>query len=82
VKALVSKVQLGEIDAGIVYITDTVAAGPAVTGVAIASEHNVVADYPIAVLTAGKHRPVAEAFVAFVLGDGQRILRSFGFDAP
>jgi molybdate transport system substrate-binding protein len=80
VKAVVSKVQLGEIDAGIVYATDATAD---VTAIAIPDERNVVATYPIAPLSAGASRATGDAFIAFVLSPaGQRILRAHGFGGP
>jgi molybdate transport system substrate-binding protein len=83
VKAVVSKVQLGEVDAGIVYLTDAAAAREHVDAVPIADAHNVVATYPIAVLDAGGNRATADRFVAFVLSPaGQRILADFGFPPP
>lgn len=82
VKSVVSKVALGEVDAGIVYVTD-VATDAGVDAVPIPDAQNVVATYPIAVLTAGSDRATGEAFVAFALSpDGQAILRSSGFGAP
>lgn len=79
VKAVLSKVCLGELDAGVVYATDLACAG--IGGVAVAAEHDVVASYPIAVLDADDAG--ARAFVAFVLSEqGQSVLRSFGFGAP
>jgi molybdate transport system substrate-binding protein len=83
VKAVVSKVQLGEVDAGIVYATDAASAAGEVDAVEIPDEHNVVASYPIAVLSAGGNSKTGEELVAFILApDGQRILRSFGFSGP
>jgi molybdate transport system substrate-binding protein len=83
VKAVVSKVQLGEADAGIVYVTDAKAAGDKVSAVAIPDQHNVVAVYPIAVLSSASDRQAGEAFVQFVLAaDGQRILQAAGFRGP
>ena len=83
VRALLHKVQLGEIDAGIVYRSDLQTAGSAVTGVPIPEEHNVRVQYPMLVLKGGKEPQLARRFVDFVLSaSGQRILRSFGFEAP
>ena len=83
VKAVVSRVALGEADAGIVYVTDVRAAGDAVEAVALPDAHNVVARYPIAVLTHARQPDLGRAFVAFATGnDGQVILRRFGFLPP
>ncbi len=51
VKSVLSKVQLGEVDAGMVYVTDVKAAGEKVKGVEIADDVNASTDYPIAALT-------------------------------
>lgn len=81
VKAVVSKVQLGELDAGIVYTTDC--RGSGVEGVAIPTAQNVVASYPIAVLQHGGNRAGGEAFVAFVRSEaGRTMLRDHGFLVP
>ena len=78
VKAVLTKVELGEADAGIVYETDVRAAGRAAAGIDIPAGENVIADYPIALLK-GASRAAAE-FVDFVRSpDGQRILAGFGF---
>jgi molybdate transport system substrate-binding protein len=83
VKAVVSKVQLGEVDAGIVYVTDAASAADSVDAVEIPAEHNVVASYPIAVLSAGNNPESGAELVAFILSpEGRRILRSFGFTTP
>lgn len=82
VKAVVSKVALGEADAGIVYVTDVKAAGAGVQGVDIPPALNVVADYPIAVLKDSQDVPLAQAFVRYVLADGQRTLTRYGFTSP
>jgi molybdate transport system substrate-binding protein len=80
VKAVVSKVAMGEADAGIVYVTDLRAAGGAVEGVDIPESANVVARYPMAVLKHAPNQPAAETFVAYVLSaEGQQVLTSFGF---
>lgn len=83
VKAVVTKVSLGEADAGIVYVTDVTAGGVGVEGVDIPDSQNVPATYPIAVLKASAHRAQAQGFMDMVLSDqGQQILSSFGFLPP
>lgn len=81
VKAVVSKVLLGELDAGIVYTTDTRVQG--VEEVVVPSAQNVVASYPIAVLGQGGNRQGGEAFVAFVRSEaGRALLAQHGFGLP
>lgn len=83
VRALLTKVEAGELDAGIVYVTDVISTDGAVEGVDIPDELNVVADYPIAVLANAPNPEAAAAFVAFVLSEeGQAILADYGFAAP
>lgn len=83
VKAVVTKVTLGEADAGIVYATDVIAAGDDAEGVAIPADINVVAQYPIAVTKEAPSPVAAQAFVDFVMSEqGQQILASYGFTAP
>ena len=75
VKAVLSKVEFGEVDAGLVYVTDVLGAG--IDGIPVSSPP---VDYPIAALT---DTDTAHAFVAFVLSPaGQQILRKAGFGAP
>jgi molybdate transport system substrate-binding protein len=79
VKEVVAKVQLGEADAGIVYITDAIAA-PTLKTIVIPSNFNVIAKYPIAALTNAPQPDLAAAFVAYVLSpDGQAIMQKWGF---
>ena len=83
VNAVVTKVTLGEADAGLVYKTDITAAGPGAEGVEIPEDINVVAEYPIAVTAEARNTEGAQAFIDFVNGEqGQTILASFGFLAP
>jgi molybdate transport system substrate-binding protein len=83
VKAVVTKVSLGEADAGIVYVTDVSAGGDKVEGVDIPDSQNVAATYPIAVVKAGTHQSQAQSFMDMVLSDqGQQVLKSFGFLPP
>jgi molybdate transport system substrate-binding protein len=80
VKAVVSKIELGEADAGIVYATDVTAAGSKVTGVQIPDADNVIATYPIVAVKGSTNATAANAFIAFVLSTtGQAKLQSFGF---
>jgi molybdate transport system substrate-binding protein len=83
VRAVLSKVQLGEADAGIVYQTDARVAGDDVKVIEIPAEFNVVAEYPIVAVNDSDEADVAAAFIAFVLSpDGQAILREYGFSTP
>jgi len=80
VKSVVSKIELGEADAGIVYVTDVKAAGSKVTGVPIPDSVNVIATYPIVSVKGAKNSNLANAFVAYVLSaEGQATMQSFGF---
>lgn len=83
VRALVTKVAAGELDAGITYVTDVVAAGAAVAGVGIPAAHNVTAIYPIVALHQAPNPDGAAAFVAFVLSDrGRALVADHGFATP
>jgi molybdate transport system substrate-binding protein len=83
VRSLLTKVEAGELDAGIVYQTDVQSAGDTVEGVEIPTDVNVVATYPIAPIAAAANPDAAEAFVAFIQsGAGQDILGSYGFLQP
>jgi molybdate transport system substrate-binding protein len=80
VKSVISKIELGEADAGIVYTTDVTAAGAKVQGVAIPAAENVIATYPIVAVKASANLTAANAFIAYVLSAaGQSKLQSFGF---
>lgn len=82
VRAVLTKVQLGEADAAIVYSTD-IATAPEVEPVAIPDAYNVTAEYFIAPLTGGKNANTAAAFVAFVRSaEGQALLTKRGFTIP
>ncbi|MDY7105658.1 MAG: molybdate ABC transporter substrate-binding protein [Actinomycetota bacterium] len=81
VRALLTKLGADELDAGIVYATDVIAAGDAVEGIEIPADQNVVADYPIAALANAPNPAAAAAFVELVLAPGGRdILADHGFD--
>jgi molybdate transport system substrate-binding protein len=88
VKAVVNKVRLGEVDAGIVYVTDIAAAADDVDAVPIPDGFNVLGTYPIALLktadgVAPRPDSLAARFVDFVLSErGRAILADYGFTAP
>ncbi|MCU1410853.1 MAG: modA [Rhodoglobus sp.] len=80
VKAVLTKVELGEVDAGVVYVTDVLDAGDAIEGIEVDS---APVAYPIATLSASANREAAQAFVDFVLSSkGQSILKAAGFGTP
>ena len=83
VKATLSKVQLGEVDAGVVYVTDVEAAGDKVLGVPIPADVNASTSYPIATLTDAPNPAAAAAFVDLVRSEeGQQALADAGFRRP
>jgi molybdate transport system substrate-binding protein len=81
VKAVVAKVQLGEADAGIVYVSDvTDEIDKDVDTVEIPLDYNVEASYQIAITADAKHPEAAQAFIDFLLSDpGQDILEEHRF---
>jgi molybdate transport system substrate-binding protein len=83
VKSVLSKVQLGEVDAGLVYVTDVRAAGGKVAGVEIPDDVNASTSYPIAALTGSDNAATAAAFVEYVLSPaGVDVLSAAGFQRP
>jgi molybdate transport system substrate-binding protein len=83
VRALLTKIEAGELDAGITYVTDVLSTGGAVAGIEIPAEINVVAEYPVAVMTAAANPEAGRAFVSLLISEGGReILESYGFSSP
>jgi molybdate transport system substrate-binding protein len=83
VKAVLTKVRLGEVDAALVYRTDVKAAGGSVEGIEFPESDKAVNDYPIATLKKAPNAAAAKAFVDYVLSDkGRTVLAEAGFDAP
>ena len=83
VKSVLSKVELGEVDAGVVYVTDVRAAGSKVLGITIPADVNASTTYPIAPLSDSKNMTTAQAFVSYVLSsEGEAVLTADGFAQP
>ncbi|MER7047988.1 molybdate ABC transporter substrate-binding protein [Streptomyces jumonjinensis] len=83
VRAVLSKVELGEADAGLVYRTDAAAAADKVDAVAIPDSQNAVARYPAATLKTSRNPEAAAAFVSWLSGpQAQKILKDAGFQQP
>jgi molybdate transport system substrate-binding protein len=83
VKTVLAKVVAGEVDAGIVYASDVLAAGPDVDSLAIPEPDRVTTDYLVTSLTTTSDPPLADEFVeAMLFSDGQRILADAGFHTP
>jgi molybdate transport system substrate-binding protein len=80
---VLGKVESGEADAGLVYVTDVTGAGDKVEGVRFPESAGAVNVYPIAALRDSSHTLLATEFVQFVLGGrGQQVLAAAGFAAP
>jgi molybdate transport system substrate-binding protein len=83
VKSTLAAVESGEVDAGLVYVTDVRAAGEKVTGVRIPRGVDASTTYPIAVLRDAANPALARAFVDYVLSAaGRRVLSAAGFRRP
>jgi molybdate transport system substrate-binding protein len=82
VRTVLTKVALGEGDAGIVYTTDAALDASSILQIAIPDDLNTIASYPIAPIADSANPTLAEAFIDFVLGaEGQAILVKYGFIA-
>lgn len=83
VRGVVTKVLTGDADAGIAYATDvTRSLAGRITVIEIPPDLNVIATYPIAVVSGSDEHPLARAFVDFVLDEGQTTLARYGFLPP
>ena len=82
--SVVAKITAGEADAAIVYVSDvTSAVASQVNAVKIPDDVNVIATYPIAVITGTNNAETAHAFVDYVTASqGQAVLAEFGFLPP
>jgi len=83
VKSVLTQVETGNVDAGMVYVTDVQAAGSKVNGVKISASDNASTEYPIATINSSKHKSEAQAFMNYVLSPaGQQVLTAAGFEKP
>lgn len=80
VRAVLTKVTLGEADAGVVYTSDVGAAADQVTQIEIPDALNTIASYPIAPLADSAYPGQAQQFIDYVLApEGQQVLARYGF---
>ncbi|HMQ34125.1 MAG TPA: molybdate ABC transporter substrate-binding protein [Chloroflexaceae bacterium] len=83
VRAVLTKVALGEGDAGIVYTTDAALDADNVRQIGIPDELNTIANYPVAPLNDSPNAALAEAFIAYLLSpEAQAVLTRYGFISP
>jgi len=83
VKAALSKVKLGEVDAALVYRTDAKSSAKDVDGIEFPESAGAINDYPIIVVKAAPNKAGAQAFVAWVLSEkGKAVLTRAGFQTP
>lgn len=83
VKSVLTQVELGNVDAGMVYVTDVNAAGSKVKGILIPDNVNASTEYPIAAVSKSANSALAQAFVAYVLSPaGQSVLTADKFEKP
>lgn len=83
VKATLTKVELGEVDAALVYRTDVIASAGKARGIAFPEADKAVNDYPIAALSDGPAGDLGKQFVDLVLSrQGKDVLTKAGFEGP
>jgi len=83
VDSVLTQVELGNVDAGMVYVTNVLSAGSKVKGIAIPASDNASTLYPIATISSSKHKSEAQAFINYVLSPaGQQVLAAAGFQKP
>ncbi|MCO5315911.1 MAG: molybdate ABC transporter substrate-binding protein [Solirubrobacterales bacterium] len=83
VKAVLTKVELGEVDAGLVYHSDVLAAGEKIDSIRIPQTDRVVNTYPIVVVKGGENPEGGQDFIDLVVSDqGQKELAKWGFRSP
>jgi len=83
VSSVVTEVETGNVDAGMVYVTNVLSEGSKLKGIAIPADENASTLYPIATITSSKHASIAKEFVDYVLSPaGQQVLTAAGFQKP
>jgi molybdate transport system substrate-binding protein len=83
VKSVLTQVELGNVDAGVVYVTDVHAAGAKVMGIVIPDSVDASTEYPIAPVSKSSNPSLAQAFVAYILSPaGQAVLTADKFEKP
>lgn len=83
VKAVLTKVEVDEVDAGLVYVTDAKTAGSKVKQIAVPDAANVINRYPIALMSGSSNPKAAKAFENYILSStGLAALKAAGFGTP
>ncbi|WP_370063848.1 molybdate ABC transporter substrate-binding protein [Streptacidiphilus sp. MAP5-3] len=83
VTSALTKVELGEVDAALVYQTDVKGADKKVTGVNFPQAAKAITTYPVVALKGSSNSATAQAFAAFVASaQGEQVLQAAGFQAP
>lgn len=83
VSDVLAKVQAGEADAGLVYVTDAKSAGGKVTAIDFPESAKAINNNSIVALTKGPQSALGQEFVDLVLGaDAQLVLADAGFGKP
>ena len=83
VKSVLSKVELGEADAGFVYVTDALSAGDKVKQLKLPEAAQATAVYPIGIVSSSKQTEAAQQWIDLVTGpDGQKVLQDLAFGPP
>jgi molybdate transport system substrate-binding protein len=83
VKAVLSKVELGEADAGFAYVTDALSAGDKVKQIQLPAKAEATATYPIGIVSSSNQTQADQQWIDLVTGpDGQKVLHDLGFGPP
>ncbi len=79
---VLAKVEAGEADAGLVYVTDATSAGDKVESIDFTESADVVNHYPIVAVEGSDNADLAQKWIDLVLGDGRAVLTAAGFGPP